>query len=90
MKYLINGTAIIFLDIDRVSHFHTIAYDWETDSVLAIRPKEYHLLKYLFDQSGATDEELFNYLGRMSMESEEMQLMIKNLISKNLIFISND
>lgn len=62
MRYVVNKLSVILLDSDKVRGFNTVAYNWQTDELMAIRPKEYSILKYTEEQ-GKLDEEEIEELG---------------------------
>ena len=79
MKYLVNKLSVVFLERDEEKGFNTVAYHWPTDELMAVRPKEYSVLKYISDNNGADGEEL------EKMASSEM---LSTLVSKGILEIA--
>lgn len=84
MNYSINKDAIIFLDVDKENNYRTIAYDYKSDDVVAIRPLEYRLLKYVYENQPVSENKLFDFLGGDADVGELAELVTK-LISKNIL-----
>lgn len=89
MKLFVNNEAIIFLDIDRINNYHTIAYNWKTGDVIAIRPKEYQLLRRVWGQGGLEESAIRNYRSQYIDNQEEADLVVKELIAKKLLIPKN-
>lgn len=89
MKLFVNTEAIIFLDIDLINNYHTIAYDWKTDNVMAIRPKEYLLLRRILEQNGLEESAIGNYRSRYIRSQEEAAFVVKKLLEKKLLIPKN-
>ena len=89
MNLFVNTEAIVFLDIDRINNYHTIAYNWETDDVIAIRPKEYLLLKHIWEQNGVEESAIGNYRSRFIHSQEKTDLVVKELLAKKLLIPKN-
>ena len=85
MKLFVNNWAIIFLDIDRINNYRTIAYNWETDDVIAIRPKEYLLLRHIWERNGLEESATRNYHSQYIHSQEEAAFVVKKLLEKNLL-----
>lgn len=84
MTYSVNKDAIIFLDIDKENNYHTIAYDYKSDDVVAIRPAEYRLLKYVFENQPVSE----NQLQKFSVDNpdiNEFEELISKLTDKNIL-----
>ena len=58
MKYRVNKLSVVLLDSDKDRGLNTVAYNWQTNELMAIRPKEYAILKYVEDHNGVIDEEV--------------------------------
>lgn len=89
MKLFVNNEAIIFLDIDKINNYQTIAYNWETDDVMAIRPKEYLLLRHVWEQNGLEDSAIGNYRSQYIRSQEEAAFVVKKLLEKKLLIPKN-
>lgn len=89
MKLFVNNEAIIFLDIDRINNYHTIAYNWKTDEVMAIRPKEYLILRYIWERNGLEKSTIRNYRSYYIHSQEEVDAVVKKLLEKNLLIPKN-
>lgn len=85
MKLFVNTEAIIFLDIDIINNYHTIAYDWKTDNVMAMRPKEYLLLRTVWERNGLEESDIRNYRSQYIHSQEELDLAVKKLLERNLL-----
>lgn len=89
MNLFVNNESIIFLDIDKANNYHTIAYNWQTDEIIAIRPKEYHLLRFIWEQNGLTGSEADAYRSIYIRNQEEALSLIKKLLDRKLLYTKN-
>lgn len=89
MNLLVNNEAIIFLDIDRINNYHTIAYDWQTDNIMAIRPKEYLLLRHVWGQNGIEESAIKAYRSQYLRSQKEVDFVVSKLIEKKLLIPRN-
>ncbi len=89
MKLFVNPEAIIFLDIDQINNYHTIAYNWQTDDVMAIRPKEYLLLRQVWKRNGLEESTIRNYRSQYLHSQEEVDFVVKKLLEKKLLIPTN-
>ena len=84
MTYSVNKDAIIFLDIDKENNYHTIAYDYKSEDVVAIRPLEYRLLKYVFENK-FVDENQLQEFSVNNPDIDEFGELISKLVGKNIL-----
>ncbi|MBI2326399.1 hypothetical protein HYU91_03360 [Candidatus Collierbacteria bacterium] len=84
MTYSVNKDAIIFLDIDKENNYHTIAYDYKSDDVVAIRPEEYWLLKYVFENQPVSEYQLHKLFVNNS-DRNGFEELVSKLIDKNIL-----
>lgn len=84
MIYTVNKDAIIFLDEDRLGGFNTVAYDYRSDDLIAIRPLEYKLLWSIFDRGQASAEDIGPIMGEELTENETKE-MVETLIEKGVL-----
>lgn len=84
MTYSVNKDAIIFLDIDKENSYHTIAYDYKSEDVVAIRPLEYRLLKYVFENK-FVDENQLQEFSVNNPDIDEFGELISKLVGKNIL-----
>ena len=47
---------MVLLDSDKDRGLNTVAYNWQTNELMAIRPKEYAILKYVRITMGNDEE----------------------------------
>lgn len=85
MNYKINREAIIFLDRDREVGYHTIAYDWQSGDLYAIRPLEYRILRFIYEHEPISKSTLRDVSGRTLGESQLDKIM-EVLINKKIVF----
>lgn len=86
MTYSVNKDAIIFLDIDKENNYHTIAYDYKSEDVVAIRPLEYRLLKYVFKNQSVNENQLREF-SKDNPDIDEFEELISKLVDKNILLI---
>lgn len=86
MKYSINKEAIIFLDIDKGNNFHTIAYDFQSDDVVAIRPVQYHLLMAIYEHQPIPYDQLVHIVQNILPE-KDFKKTTSDLLAKNVLNI---
>lgn len=84
MTYSINKDAVIFLDIDKENNYHTIAYDYKSEDVVAIRPLEYRLLKYVFKNQAVNDSQLQAF-SINNPDIDGFEELVSKLIDKNIL-----
>ncbi len=84
MTYSINKDSVIFLDIDKENSYNTIAYDYKSDDVVAIRPLEYRLLKYVFENKFVDENQLQQFSVR-NPDINEFEDIISKLVDKNIL-----
>ena len=84
MTYSVNKDAIIFLDIDKENSYHTIAYDYKSEDVVAIRPEEYRLLKYVFENQPISEYQLHE-LSVDDADKNGFEELVSKLIDKNIL-----
>lgn len=82
--YQVNPESIIFLDGDRITGYTTIAYDWTSDDVFLIRPIEYRVLKYIFD-NGPVERESFADL-LVDQSEGQTGVMLDAFTKKKILF----
>lgn len=58
MKYVVNKLSVILLDSDKDRGLNTVAYNHQTDELMAIRPGEYAILKWAEENDGFTEVEI--------------------------------
>ena|SRR3989344_5807803 len=85
MTYLINKDAVIFLDVDIENNYYTIAYDFKSDDVVAIRPLEYRLLKYVFENEPVNENQLKAFLRNDIDAKNGSEELISKLLEKNIL-----
>lgn len=85
MKFIVNERAIIFLDIDKLNNFYTIAYNLRDDEIISIRPREYLLLKYIKDNKGAAEKDLINFGSKLFKDQKEIFKTIEVLFKKQIL-----
>lgn len=87
MNYSINREAIIFLDTDSENGYHTVSYDFESGDLIAVRPPEYHLLKFVYDQQKATELAIKDFVGE-TMLAAELKEMMDKLLEKGILRVN--
>ena len=87
MTYSINKDAIVFLDIDKENNYHTIGYDYKSGDVVAIRPLEYRLLKYVFENQPVSEYQLHK-LSVDDANNNGFEELVSKLIDKNILLIN--
>lgn len=86
MTYSVNKDAIIFLDIDKENNYYTIAYDYKSEDVVAIRPLEYRLLKYVFKNQPVNENQLQEF-SISNPDIDGFEKLISKLVNKNILLI---
>lgn len=86
MTYSVNKDAIIFLDIDKENNYHTIAYDYKSEDIVAIRPLEYRLLKYVFENQSVNESRLQEF-SKNNPDIDGFEELISKLVDKNILLI---
>ncbi len=82
MTYLVNKDAIIFLDTDKKNDYYTIAYDFKSDDVVAIRPLEYQLLKYIFENQPVDEKQLQVFFRN---DVDGLEEILTKLVDRNIL-----
>ncbi len=85
MTYVVNKLSVLLLDQDRRRGFNTVAYDYKTDKLMAIRPKEYSLIKYISDSHGLSSENIEVMMLKLHIEVDEAEKIISELINKGIL-----
>lgn len=85
MKYVVNGLSVLLLERDQKRGFNTVAYDYKTDTLMAIRPKEYSILKYISDCDGLSSENIEDMVNKLKIELIEAEKIISDLINKGIL-----
>lgn len=87
MIYSVNKDAVIFLDVDKENNYHTIAYDYKSDDVVAIRPLEYRLLRYVFENKFVDKNQLREFCVN-NPDIDGFEDLISKLVDKNILLAS--
>lgn len=85
MKYIVNKLSVLLLDQDKKRGFNTVAYDHRTDELMAIRPKEYSILKYISDSSGLTSENIACMVHVLKMKVSDAEEIVSVLVIKGIL-----
>lgn len=85
MKYVVNKLSVLLLDQDQMRGFNTVAYDHKIDKLMAIRPKEYSILKYISDSDGLSSENIEDMVNTVEIELIEAEKIISDLINKGIL-----
>jgi len=85
MKYVVNKLSVLLLDQDKKMGFNTMAYDHKTDKLMAIRPREYSILKYISDSKGLNEENIEHMVFKLRIEATEAEKIILDLINKGIL-----
>ncbi|MEK7119662.1 MAG: hypothetical protein AAB889_04055 [Patescibacteria group bacterium] len=87
MQYQITPESIIFLDSDILNGYSTVAYDWTSDDLFAIRPLEYKILRFIHDSQAAPFSSLKKYMSD-EIDEEELKSILDILTNKKIIYVS--
>ena len=85
MKYVVNKLNVILLDQDQKRGFNTVAYDHKTDKLMAIRPKEYSILKYIDNSGGLNSENIKAMVFKLNIDVTEAERIVSDLIKKGIL-----
>lgn len=85
MKYVVNKFNVILLDRDKEKGFNTVAHDHKTDNLMAIRPREYSVIKYISDSDGLSSENIDGLVNKVKIEVIEAEKIISDLINKGIL-----
>lgn len=86
MNFRINRDAIIFLERDREAGFQTVAYDWQSGDLYAIRPLEYSILYFIYEHEPVSRSVLQNW-AKGNLTDIQLDEIIKILVNKKIILI---
>lgn len=86
MNFRINRDAIIFLERDRDTGFQTVAYDWQSGDLYAIRPLEYGILYFIYEHESVSRLDLQNWT-KGNLTDIQLDEIIEILINKKIILI---
>lgn len=85
MYYQVNPESIIFLTADHITGFMTIAYDWVSDDVFLIRPHEYGILKFIYDNQPIGDQSLMKHMADEN-ERQTLKSMLEIFTQKKILY----
>lgn len=85
MFYQANLESIIFLDSDNLNGYTTIAYDWTSDDLFAIRPLEYKILRFIYDNHTASTLSLVEYMSK-DIDNENLKTILDIFLNKKIIY----
>lgn len=88
MSYRINREAIIFLERDREVGFQTIAYDWQSGDLYAVRPLEYSILHFIYEHEPVSKLTIGDW-AKSDLDLDEVQLneIMEILVNKKIILV---
>lgn len=83
--YKLNSEAVILLDSDTSNGFSTVAYDWMTDDVVAIRKSEYLLLEFINKLGEVSIDDLTTFAEENGVDESVLKNIVNRLILHNII-----
>ena len=86
MNYTINKEAIIFLDRDREAGFCTIAYNWQSGDLYAIRPLEYKVLRYIYEHEPVSMSLISDFV-KSDLGEDNLNKIMEILVNKRIVLI---
>lgn len=86
MNFRINRDAIIFLERDRETGFQTVAYDWQSGDLYAIRPLEYGILYFIYEHEPVSRSAVQNW-AKGNLTDIQLNEIIEILVNKKIILI---
>lgn len=88
MNYRINREAIIFLDRDSEAGFQTIAYDWQSGDLYAVRPLEYNILRFIYEHEPVPEPTICDW-AKSDLDLDEVHLneIMEILVNKKIILV---
>lgn len=85
MFYQVNPESIIFLGSDSLNGYSTIAYDWTTDDLFAIRPLEYKILRFIYDSQTVSISSLTEHMSD-DIDEESLKSILDIFLNKKIIY----
>lgn|GEM_PF-5249127 len=85
MKYVVNKLSVLLLEQDQKKGFNTVAYNHKTDKLMAIRPKEYSILKFISDSNGLSSENIEAMVHKLQIDVTEAEKIVSELIKQGIL-----
>lgn len=85
MKYVVNKLSVLLLEQDQKKGFNTVAYDHKTDEIIAVRPKEYSIIKYISDSEGLCADNFEDMVIKLKIDNNEAEKIVSELIKKGIL-----
>lgn len=73
------------MDQDGRRGFNTVAYDYKTDKLMAIRPTEYSIIKFISDSDGLSSENIETMVAQLHIDVVEAEKIVSDLINKGIL-----
>jgi len=86
VNYRINREAIIFLERDCEAGFQTIAYDWQSGDLYAVRPLEYSILHFIYEHEPVSELAVSDW-AKNDLDGGQLEGIIEVLVNKKIILV---
>jgi len=81
----VNKLSVLLLEQDQKKGFNTVAYNHKTDKLMAIRPKEYSILKFISDSNGLSSENIEAMVHKLQIDVTEAEKIVSELIKQGIL-----